>query len=91
LYQKSIDFGAHPNERAISMNSKLMREKETRIYRQSFLQGDSVFLEDVLRTTVWTGVCVLDIFQQIFMHRFEICGVNEKLLTLKRSLKNIAV
>jgi hypothetical protein len=69
LYERSIDFGAHPNEKAVTMN--LHKESmNTGMIRMSTLPGDGLALDHALRTCAQAGICALKIFQLIFPNQF---------------------
>ncbi len=86
LYQRAIDFGGHPNEGALSTNLKLVESDDKREYLQLCLHGDGMPMEYGLKTTAQTGVCVLQIFQDVFKGRFELLGVRAKVLELRKGL-----
>ena len=70
LYQRSIDFGGHPNEGALTTSLKLIKTENTLDYLQICLHGDGIQLEYGLKTTAQVGICVLQIFQNVFKGRF---------------------
>jgi hypothetical protein len=86
LYQQSIDFGAHPNERAVTSSLTIKSLSDCKILEQLYLHGDGLRLEHVLRTTAQTGVCALEILQEAVPARFEILGVRAELLQLRKGL-----
>ena len=86
IYQRTIDFGAHPNERSITGNTQLIEEDERSIFLQIYLHADGPELDLALKTTAQAGVCSLEILQEVFRERFELLGVREKLLELRKNL-----
>jgi len=86
LYQRAIDFGAHPNEQAVTGNMSLAESDERIEYKQIYFHGDGNKLEHGLKTVAQTGVCALEIFQDVFPGRFEILGGKYKLLELRKGL-----
>lgn len=86
LYDRAIDFGGHPNERAITSNLAIKEAEDRKEFQQIYLHGDSLALEHGLKTTAQTGVCALEIFQEIFSARFELLGVRNELLELRKGL-----
>jgi len=84
LYEKTIDFGAHPNERAITGSMEMHQgDKETRLM-QIQLHGDTLSLDYVLKTTAQTGLGSLCIFQLLFKERFQILGLNSVIDRLRK-------
>lgn len=86
LYQRTIDFGGHPNERAITGNMRMLKQPGRTEFQQVYLHDDSLMLDHGLRTTAQTGVCALEILQDVFKARFEILGVRAELLELRKGL-----
>jgi hypothetical protein len=86
LYQRSIDFGGHPNERSVTGNMRLVKLEGRTEFQQVYLHDDSLMLDHGLKTTAQAGVCALEILQEVFTARFELLGVRVKLLDLRRGL-----
>jgi len=86
LYQRTIDFGGHPNERAVSSSSERRQEGNTIVVQNQFLHEDSVTLDHALRTTAQVGLGSLLVFQLIFNERFDILDLRETIEFLKREL-----
>ena len=86
LYERSIDFGGHPNERAITGSMALVEEESRSNYQLLLLQRDGVPLDHALKSAAQAGVCALDILGDVFPARYELLGVREKLPTLKHGL-----
>lgn len=86
LYDRVIQFGAHPNEKSISGSLKLdIQKTETRLL-QVYLQGDSPQLDHWIRTANQVGICVLKIFESIHVARFAALGMTAKIDALSRGL-----
>ena len=86
LYQRAIDFGCHPNEGALTTSLKLIETDNKVDYLQICLHGDGIQLEYGLKTVAQTGICVLQVFQDVFKGRFELLGVRSSLLELRKGL-----
>lgn len=86
LYERSIDFGAHPNERAITGSMTIQREPGRVELQQIYLHGDSLSLDHGLKTTAQVGLGSLCIFQHIFLERFRILGIQDMIDQLRREL-----
>ncbi len=83
LYQRTIDFGGHPNERAVSNSSKIRIEGDTMVIRNQFLHGDSSALDHALRTNAQIGLGSLMVFQLIYKERFDLLGLHDTIESLK--------
>lgn len=86
LYNRTIDFGGHPNERAVTSSATLTRDGDTAVIRNQFLHGDSLALEHVLKTTAQVGLGSLMVFQLIFKERFDLLGLRDIIDELRRVL-----
>lgn len=79
LYEKLIDFGAHPNEQGFSMNSAMRRDGENVHFDTIYLQADGLPLDLGLKMTGQVGLWVLHVMQLIYRERFELQGVRADL------------
>ncbi len=86
LYERTIDFGAHPNERALTSNLRLTTEGTTRRFDLRYLTEDSTALRLCLKTNAQVGVTALHIFSLIYPERFAILGISEALVRLREDL-----
>lgn len=86
LYERAIDFGGHPNERAITSSMRVIDQGDQKTYESIYLHGDGIALDHAIKTTAQTGVCALEILQAAFPERFEILGVRADLLELRKGL-----
>lgn len=79
LYQRSIDFGGHPNERAAFSSMLLRQEESDIILKQQYLHGGDLPQFHALKSVAQSGLCALMIFRTEFDTRFSILGVNKML------------
>ncbi len=86
LYERTIDYGAHPNERAFSSNMRISEGPTTVQIDLRYLTADPTQLEACIRSTAQIGVCSLDIFRIVFRERFDITGLSDTLKKLKNGL-----
>lgn len=80
LYEWTIDYGAHPNERGFSLNTMLEEledgsQKTTAIYlhRNGFLKDFG------LRNTAQVGICCLRIAEEFYRPRMQLLGIQHQL------------
>lgn len=87
LYQRAVDYGAHPNERAIT-SSLLMDNPAPAgpVVQQLQLHGDGLQLDHALRTAAQIGTTCLDLFALVFPDRFLNVGVTPRLAGLRAGL-----
>jgi hypothetical protein len=86
LYERTIDFGGHPNLRGV-VSSMLMNESaEKRQLQPIYLHADETTVLHALKTVAQVGVCGLHLFQHVFPERFSILGIRQKLIELRTRL-----
>lgn len=86
LYDRLIQFGAHPNEKSISGSMKLdIAEAETKLL-QIYLQGDGHQLDHWIHTANQVGILVLKIFEKIHAARFAAIGAAKRINELAAGL-----
>ncbi|WFT91117.1 hypothetical protein [Rhizobium leguminosarum] len=79
MYERLIDFGAHPNEQGYSMSTLLERHSnETRI-SALHLHGEGVPLDFSLKTVAQTAICALKIAHLIYPVRMDLAGITHDL------------
>lgn len=86
LYERTIDYGAHPNERAL-MQALQMTEGDDKIeFNSIYLDKDSDQLKLAIKTTAQAGACALSLFRPIYKERYDILGVTDALDHIKKRL-----
>ncbi len=87
LYDHSIDYGAHPNERSLSSSVRITdNEQGGKRYNVHYFNINETAIKLAFKSTAQVGVCVLMIFQHIFQTRFDIINISEDIATLRRGL-----
>jgi hypothetical protein len=86
LYQRTIDFGGHPNERSVTGNLRMVKEPGKRNMMAILLHGDGPALDHALKTVAQCGMTSLEMLQIPFHARFELLGVNAAMLELRKGL-----
>ncbi len=86
LYERTIDFGAHPNELALMQTLQINENDDPGEFKSNYLDGDSVYLREVLKTTVQVGACALSLFRSVNPERFDIIGLTDLLRHVKEGL-----
>ncbi|HQS73969.1 MAG TPA: hypothetical protein PLU16_02085 [Gallionellaceae bacterium] len=86
LYERTIDYGAHPNERALMQSLQIKHEADIIEFKTTYLDGDSDQLRFLLKTLAQVGVCTLSLFRVTYRERFDILGVTASLDHIKKGL-----
>jgi hypothetical protein len=86
LYERTIDYGAHPNELALMQTLQINEGASNVEFKSNYLDGGTVALRLALKTTAQVGVCSLSIFRTIYPERFDILGLTDSLRQIKVGL-----
>lgn len=86
LYERTIDFGGHPNERALTQVLKLSKSDDGRRLDLNYLTGHTEAMDLCLKTTMQVGVWALMVFDRVFPERFALLGLSDSLKHLQEGL-----
>jgi hypothetical protein len=86
LYDRTIDYGAHPNERALMQNLRMGKDASGVQFQVTYLTDDTPAYRLLLKTVAQVAVCSLGIFRLIFRERFDITGLTDMIEKLKQGL-----
>lgn len=86
LYKRTVDHGAHPNERALMQALQMTKGDDKIEFKSIYLEKDSDQLKLALKTTAQAGVCVLSLFRPVYKERFDILGVTAILDHIKKGI-----
>ncbi len=79
LYDRTIDYGGHPNVRAV--NTQIKNESDgsrAEFTAEYFLCGDLPH-QVSLKSSAQIGICSLDVFYNVFRDRYQILGIDTRL------------
>lgn len=86
LYERTIDWGAHPNEKSLSANFvKDTVHRDTQNIQFKLLPGGGASLDLVLKSVAQGGLCVLKIFSYLIPSAFD-SDARKQLLDLSSGL-----
>lgn len=86
LYDRAIDYGAHPNERALMQCLRMEKDAKGVKFQVAYLSDDTIAFRLLLKSVAQIGLCSLDIFRLIYRERFDITGLSDTLQKLKQGL-----
>jgi len=86
LYERTIDFGAHPNERSVTSNMTIEGDEKRKELKQIYLHNDSLALDHIMKTTAQVGLGSLRMFELIFSERMALLGLQPKIDNLRSRL-----
>src|SRR5208283_1618128 len=75
LYEGSIDFGGHPNQRGVVGSMRVTHDQDKALVTNVYLQGEGLSLYHTLKTSAQTGICALRLLQFTMQPKFELLGV----------------
>lgn len=76
LYERTIDYGAHPNLMGLLMGMGMAEAEGQTTYRPTVLTGDTVPVALTLQTAAAMGVAALKVFRHVFEKRFELSALD---------------
>ena len=80
LYDRTIDYGAHPNEMGASLSSKTVdMEDGGKQFLTIYLHGEGLLLDFGLKAAAQVGLCVLRIARLIYPTRMQAVGISHQL------------
>jgi hypothetical protein len=83
LYERTIDFGGHPNLRGVLSNMMWNEGNEKRELQQIYLHANETTVLHALKTTAQVGMCSLHLFQHVFPERFSLLQIRDRLTQLR--------
>jgi hypothetical protein len=86
LYERTIDFGGHPNLRSVLSNMLMNEAPDKHQLQPIYLHANETTALHALKTTAQVGVCSLHLFQNVFPERFLLLQIREKLTELRNRL-----
>jgi len=89
LYERTIDLGAHPNERGVLAAMTRNGTEQEGIFRVVFLADSPVQIAVALKTAVEAAVGALKAFRLIFPERFAIMSVDHDIEELVAALNTV--
>jgi hypothetical protein len=83
LYERTIDFGAHPNEQGVAGSMTMDETPGRKTFGGVQLHGDDLAMVHGLKTTAQIGVGALSIFERIFETRFRLLAIDSELMQMR--------
>jgi hypothetical protein len=84
LYERSIDFGGHPNPHAAMSTVEMPDDALNQSFMAVALSADAKVLLHAMKSVSQVGLTTLFIFQHIFKAKFELLGIRTEMDRLKR-------
>src|SRR5262249_27423399 len=84
FYDRSIDFGGHPNPHGIMSTVQMPENPIDQSFTALALTTDQKVLLHAMKSTAQVGLTALFIFQHIFKPKFELLGIREEMDRLRR-------
>ncbi len=84
LYDRTIDYGAHPNERAISSQIRTESNGSRVNFTADYFLCGNIQQQFAIRSASQIGICCHDIFYNIFCNRYRILGIDKQLNQIRQ-------
>lgn len=86
LYEKTIDFGAHPNVAALAGAFRTASAADRYQFQVMYLTKEPEVIRGTLKSVAQAGVCSLLIFRNVFPERFDLLSITDTLRHLRGRL-----
>jgi hypothetical protein len=86
LYERTIDFGAHPNERSLTALLKQDKKGDEIEFKLKYITDDPILIKVCLKSTAQIGVLSLKILELVIPERFQLTGLDRKLERVSKGL-----
>jgi hypothetical protein len=83
FYERSVDFGGHPNPHGIMSAIQMPESPVDQSFTALALSTDKQVLLHAMKSTAQVGLTALFIFQHIFKAKFELLGIREEMDKLR--------
>ena len=89
LYERTIDYGAHPNQLGLFTGMRSIADVGETTYLPSILTGEALPIALTLQTATGVGVGSLKIFRLVFPTRFELLGLDLRIEELAKEVDEV--
>ena len=86
LYEKTIDFGAHPNPSALLSALKKQEHDKGIRWEVSYLTKEPEVIRGAMKSVAQVGIVSLRVFRHVFPKRFETLGITKSFPALQEGL-----
>jgi hypothetical protein len=86
MYEKTIDFGAHPNPAALVSAFKMHKGEKGIRFQVAYLTAEPEVIKGTMKSVAQTGLCSLLVFHDVFPERFDLLGITESIQKLRKGL-----
>ncbi len=87
LYERTIDFGAHPNQMGLFISMR--RAEQPLTYKVGILHPEAFAIVATVKMAVEVAIGTLKVFQLIFPQRFQIMSIDLKIEEIIRELQSV--
>jgi hypothetical protein len=87
LYDDTIDYGAHPNRKAVLGSVRRREEREALHFDMDVITGDNVYSRLALKRNMQVGLCALMITRNALVQRCDLLGLTERIENLEKGLE----
>jgi hypothetical protein len=85
FYERSIDFGGHPNPHATFSAMEMPSDNPTNSFTALAVVTDPTVLQHAMKSVAQVGLTALFIFQHIFKAKFELLGIRAEMDRLRHT------
>jgi hypothetical protein len=86
LYDQTIDYGAHPNERALSVQLQRKDGDDFVQFNYHYLGENPLALQLAIKTCLRVGIGCLKLFRLVYQERFDLLGLTQQIVGASQGL-----
>lgn len=86
IYERAIDYGAHPNERSLTTGLSIAKQGGAVKLMSAYLVNEPLKITFTLKSCSQAGLCSIEIFETIMPERFRVSSLDRELESLRKEL-----
>lgn len=86
IYERTIDFGAHPNVAGLLTALKMSKTEDETRFNVMYITSDHEMIKGTMKSAAIAGVTAIGIFRHVFKERYDLLGLTHKLPSLREGL-----
>ncbi len=86
LYERTIDYGGHPNPRGVMGTMRVKGNEHDVVVMVDYITDNQLQIELAMKTAAQVGIGVLKLFEAVFTKQFKRVGLSERIVRLSEGL-----
>lgn len=91
LYQKCIDYGAHPTQWSVATNSEILKQQGRQVAKILLLNCEDSYMRTCLLLGIDAGLCALSIFNMVYPDEFKGANIPIVIFNIETTFRALAL